>query len=178
MTELQRIEAPDGDRRFRVTFVVWMAIAMIALAVIGTGITIADAASARRYWLFLVPVFGVMCIVSAWYHYGFSSDKAIKQLLHWTAVGVAIILDFAFLQGSGEQTAAATGLSSLLFLAIGCMLAGIHLEWSFAVVGFLLFVIFIVVALAQEYLIFVMGVGALLVLIVLGYHLLTRRAAA
>jgi len=164
--------------RTRISFVVWVAIVMTVLAVIGTGVTIADAASARRYWLFLVPVFGILCIATAWYHYGFSSEKAIRQLLHWAAVGLAIVLDFAFLQGSGEQTAAATGLSSLLILALGCLLAGIHLEWSYAVVGLLLFAIFTIVALAQEYLILVTGIGALLVLIVLAWHVFTRRGVA
>lgn len=170
--------AAAKTERTRISFVVWVAIAMTVLAVIGTGVTIADAASARRYWLFLVPVFGILCIATAWYHYGFSSEKAIRQLLHWAAVGLAIVLDFAFLQGSGEQTAAATGLSSLLILALGCLLAGIHLEWSYAVVGLLLFAIFTIVALAQEYLILVTGIGALLVLIVLAWHVFTRRGLA
>lgn len=168
----------SANQRFRIGFVVWIAIAMTVLAVIGTGITIADAASARRYWLFLVPVFAIMCIATAWYHYGFSSEKAIRQLLHWAAVGLAIILDFAFLQASGQQTNAATGLSSLLILALGCLLAGIHLEWAFAVVGLLLLAIFTVVALAQEYLVLITGIGVVLVLIVLAYHVFTRREAA
>jgi hypothetical protein len=167
-----------SERRVRISFVVWIAIAMTVLAVVGTGVTIADAASARRYWLFLVPVFGIMCIATAWYHDGFSSEKAIRQLLHWAAVGLTIVLDFAFLQGSGEQTAAATGLSSLLILALGCLLAGIHLEWTYAIVGLLLFSIFTIVALAQEYLILVTGIGALLVLIVLAWHVYVRREAA
>ena len=177
MTDHHAASAP-AVRGPRISFVVWVAIAMTVLAVIGTGVTIADAASARRYWLFLVPVFGILCIATAWYHDGFSSEKAIRQLLHWAAVGLAIVLDFAFLQGSGEQTAAATGLSSLLILALGCLLAGIHLEWSYAVVGLLLFAIFTIVALAQEYLVLVTGIGALLVLIVLAWHVYTRRGVA
>ena len=177
MTDPHAASAPAA-RGPRISFVVWVAIAMTVLAVIGTVVTIADAASARRYWLFLVPVFGILCIATAWYHDGFSSEKAIRQLLHWAAVGLAIVLDFAFLQGSGEQTAAATGLSSLLILALGCLLAGIHLEWSYAVVGLLLFAIFTIVALAQEYLVLVTGIGALLVLIVLAWHVYTRRVVA
>ena len=177
MTDPHAASAPAA-RGPRISFVVWVAIAMTVLAVIGTVVTIADAASARRYWLFLVPVFGILCIATAWYHDGFSSEKAIRQLLHWAAVGLAIVLDFAFLQGSGEQTAAATGLSSLLILALGCLLAGIHLEWSYAVVGLLLFAIFTIVALAQEYLVLVTGIGALLVLIVLAWHVYTRRGVA
>ena len=175
---VQQNPSGTGQRGIKISFVVWIAIAMTVLAVVGTGVTIADAASARRYWLFLVPVFGIMCIATAWYHYGFSSEKAIRQLLHWAAVGLAIILDFAFLQGSGEQTAAATGLSSLLILALGCLLAGIHLEWTYAIVGLLLFAIFAIVALAQEYLILVTGIGAVLVLIVLAWHVYVRREAA
>ena len=43
-----------------------MAIAMVLLAMVGAAVTLADAAWARTYWLALVPIFGVMCIIAAW----------------------------------------------------------------------------------------------------------------
>jgi hypothetical protein len=57
------------------------------------------------------------------------------------------------------------GLSSLLILALGCLLAGIHLEWLFALVGALLLAIFAVVGLAHQYvtIAFLLAVAAALV---------------
>ena len=122
--------------------------------------TLADAAWARTYWLTLVPIFGLMCIVAAWKDTADPNRMVVRQTLHWLSVGLAIILDFSFLQGRGEQTAAATGLSSLLILALGCLLAGIHLDWLFAAVGLLLFVMLIIFSIAQEYLVLAFLAGA------------------
>src|SRR5262249_26836744 len=115
-----------------------MAIAMVLLAMVGAAVTLADATWARTYWLTLVPIFGVMCTIAAWDDARALDRMVVRQILHWLSVGLAIILDFNFLQARGEQTAASTGLSSLLILALGCLLAGIHLNWLFALVGLLL----------------------------------------
>jgi hypothetical protein len=99
----------------------------------------------------------------------------MRQILHWLSVAAAMALDFAFLHGTGEQTATATGLSSLLILALGCVLAGIHLEWLFALVGLLLAVILIVVSLAQQYLTIAFLVAGLAALIFAAYWVMRRR---
>ena len=99
----------------------------------------------------------------------------VRQILHWLSVGLAIILDFSFLQDRGEQTAAATGLSSLLILALGCLLAGIHLDWLFAAVGLLLFVMLIIFSVAQEYLVLVFLAGALVIALLLGAQWFANR---
>ena len=78
------------------------------------------------------------------------TGSVIRQILHWLSVAAVIALDFALLR-RGEQGAAGTGLSSLLILALGCLLAGIHLEWLFALVGLLLLAIFTVVSVAHQY---------------------------
>jgi hypothetical protein len=60
----------------------------------------------------------------------------------------------------------------MLLLALGCLLAGIHLEWTFALVGLLLLATAVVVAVAQEYMALVIVLGLLLIAIVLiGQHL-------
>lgn len=142
---------------------------MALLALLGTGVTLASASWARTYWLLLVPVYGVLCVFAAWYRSGQFGGTVMRQVLHWLSVGVAIVLDFAFLQGTGERTAAATGLSSLLILALGCVLAGIHLEWLFVLVGVLLALILVVVSLAQQYLTVAFLVAGLAALVVVAY---------
>ena len=137
---------------------------MALLALVGTGITLANASWARTYWLILVPIYGALCVYEAWRRTGELGSTVIRQVLHWLSVAAAMILDFAYLHGAGDQTAATTGLSSLLILALGCVLAGIHLDWLFALVGVLLALILIIVSLAQQYLtlgFLIAGLGAL-----------------
>lgn len=150
-----------------------MAGLMALLALVGTGITIADAAWARTYWLCLVPVYGVLCVCAAWYRTGQLTGTVIRQILHWLSVAAAIALDFALLR-RGEQPAAGAGLSSLLILALGCLLAGIHLEWLFALVGLLLLAIFVIFSTAQQYVTIAFLIAAAAALIFAVYSAIRR----
>lgn len=145
-----------------------MAGLMALLALVGTGITLADAAWARTYWLALVPVYGVLCVVAAWRNTGQFTGSVLRQVLHWLSVAAAMALDFTLLR-RGEQPAAGAGLSSLLILALGCLLAGVHLEWLFGVVGLLLLAIFAVVSFAQQYVTLAFLVAAAAALILAAY---------
>jgi hypothetical protein len=151
-----------------------MAGAMAFLALIGTAVTMADATWARTYWLTLVPIYGALCIGAAWYRTGDFTGTVLRQILHWLSVAVTIALDYTLL-GRGEQAAAGTGLSSLLILALGCLLAGIHLEWLFAIVGLLLLAIFAVVSLANEYATIGFLAASALGLLLVAYWALMRR---
>jgi len=164
-----------GKPRIPTTRAVIVATIMTILAVGGTLITLADARWAGRYWLLLVPIYGLLCIFTASYRRGVYGETVGLQILHWTAVALAIAVDFAFLQGSGQQTSTATGLSSLLILALGCLIAGIHLEWLFALVGLLLLLIVVIVAWAQEYLMMVFVAAIVVLAIVLAAPRLMRR---
>jgi hypothetical protein len=179
MAEPQPTQQPGDERHARrgpidrwVEFVKGpsgiMAGLMALLALVGTGITLADAAWARTYWLALVPVYGVLCVFAAWRSTGRFTGSVLRQVLHWLSVAAAMALDFTLLR-RGEQPAAGAGLSSLLILALGCLLAGIHLEWLFGVVGLLLLAIFAVVAFAQQYVTLVFLVAAAAALILAAY---------
>src|SRR5262245_56918612 len=151
-----------------------MAGVMALLALIGTAVTIADVTWARSYWLALVPVYGVLCVLAAWHRTGQFTSSVVRQILHWLSVAAAIALDFALLR-RGEQASTGAGLSSLLILALGCLLAGIHLEWLFAVVGLLLLAIFTVVSVANQYATIAFLVAAAAALIFAAYWALVRR---
>src|SRR5262245_25669416 len=150
-----------------------MAGVMAFLALVGTAVTIADAAWARTYWLSLVPIYGVLCVFAAWYRTGQFTGTVIRQILHWLSVAIVIALDFALLP-YGEQAAGGAGLSSLLILALGCLLAGIHLEWLFALVGLLLLAIFAVVGVAHQYVTIAFLVAAAAALIFAAYSAIKR----
>jgi hypothetical protein len=149
---------------------------MALLALVGTAVTLANASWARTYWLILVPVYGALCVYEAWRRTGELGSTVIRQVLHWLSVAAAMVLDFAYLHGAGE-TPAATGLSSLLILALGCVLAGIHLEWLFALVGLLLALILILVSLAQQYLTVAFLLAGLAALGFAAYWVLWRKPA-
>jgi hypothetical protein len=152
-----------------------MAIAMVLLAMLGAALTLANSSWSRTYWLLLVPIYGLLCTIAAWSDARSLDRMVMRQILHWISVGGAILLDFNFLQGRGQQTAAATGLSSLLILALGCLLAGIHLSWLFAIVGVLLFLMMVIVSVAQQYLALIFLLGGLVIVIFLSIHRIAKR---
>src|SRR5262249_14542720 len=112
-----------------------LAAIMMVLALIGAGVTLANVSWAEKYWLTLVPIFGVICTGAAWSRTRTLDSTVIRQVLHWLAVALVIAANFSFFRRTGEQTSIATGLTTLLILSLGCLLAGIHLEWMFALVG-------------------------------------------
>lgn len=151
-----------------------MAGVMALLALVGTGITLADASWARAYWLALVPVYGTLCVIAAWQRTGQFTGSVLRQVLHWLSVAAVIALDFTLLH-RGEPPTAGAGLSSLLILALGSLLAGIHLEWLFGLVGLLLIAIFVLVSLAKQYVTAAFLVAAAGGLIAAAYWALRRR---
>jgi hypothetical protein len=151
-----------------------MAGVMALLALLGTAVTIADVTWARSYWLALVPIYGVLCVLAAWHRTGHFTGSVLRQILHWLSVAAAITLDFGLLR-RGEQPSIGAGLSSLLILALGCLLAGIHLEWLFALVGLLLLAIFTVVSVANQYATIAFLVAAAAALVFAAYWALARR---
>jgi hypothetical protein len=144
-------------------FALVIGIIMVGLAMLGVALTMTTNPSfARTYWIALVPVFGLLCIGTAYKHgrKGDQPDRSMiwRQLAHWLGIGLAIGFDF-FISGTGEETRIASGLNALLLLALGCYLAGVHLEWIFALVGAMLTLIVVLVAKFEQYewLVFIVG---------------------
>jgi hypothetical protein len=160
-----------SDPAMSVTVIAVLTGIMLLLALIGAGATLANVTWAETYWLCLVPVYGLICTIAAWLRTRTLEWTVIRQILHWLAVGVTIAIGFSFLRRSGEQTSISTGLSSLLILALGCLLAGVHLEWMFALVGLLLLATAVVVSVAQEYMALAILIGvAGIAIFVVGHH--------
>src|SRR5262245_727893 len=85
---------------------------MIGLVMVGVGLATASPQFAPRYWLWLVPVFGVLSVFAAWVQYrgtgSFGVWPVVRQLLHWSVIAGAVGLDF-WVRGTGEQAGVATG---------------------------------------------------------------------
>ena len=137
---------------------------MVVLALIGVGLATAAVGFARNYWMALVPVYGLLCVFTAWKRSRPGEQLVLRQLLHWTGIAGAVALDFS-IRSSGEETQVASGLNALLLLALGCLLAGVHLDWLFVPVGLLLTLTLFLVAKADQYL-WLLLVGAVLPLVV------------
>jgi hypothetical protein len=137
------------------------AIVMVLLALLGVGLTASGSTAAAPYWVALVPVYGAVCVATAWAraHKG-EKHQIVRQALHWVGVAVALGLDFV-VRSSGEETSMAAGMNALLLLALGCYLAGVHLDWLFVPVGILLTLALICVAKADQYLWLIFVVGGL-----------------
>jgi hypothetical protein len=164
-----------AHRTWKIALVV--AILMVALALLGVGLTTTNRAIAPTYWLSLVPVYGLLCVATAFARkrHGASGRLVLRQVFHWLGIAVAIGIDFS-VRGTGEMTGEAAGFTALLLLAVGCFLAGVHLEWPFAIVGVLLATALLVVVKADQYLWLVVVVGVLAVAAMIWLMRLLARA--
>jgi len=156
---------PQSVSRFDASWKVTgtIALIMVGLALLGVGVSALDAPLARKYWMILIPVYGVLCTVTAWrrsQQAGASGGAhVLRQVLHWLGIGGAVLIDF-WIRGAGGDSQQTAGFNALLLLALGCFLAGVHLDWSFGLVGLLLALTFVVAAKAQQYLwlLFIVGI--------------------
>src|SRR5262245_29291715 len=161
---------PTGGRLWEAGAV--LAAIMAGLAVLGVGLTTVDRALARRYWIALVPAYGILCMAAAWLRSEQTRSQkvraVVRQLAHWLAIAAAVALDF-WMTATGEEAGAATGFNALLLLAVGCVLAGVHLDWTFGLVGALLALALVCVVKAEQYLwVLVVAAAILLGLLLAG----------
>ena len=84
-----------------------------------------------------------------------------------------MFLEFT-IRSTGEETATASALNAVMLLALGCYLAGVHLEWSFALVGLLLTLIMYIIAKAEQYQWIIFVSGGLLLVLIIGWHRISR----
>lgn len=157
-------------RSWKVGLVV--ATVMVLLALLGIGLTTTNRSIAPKYWMGLVPVYGLLSVGVAWYrarHGDGGRRQILQQIVHWIAIAAAIGLDF-LISSTGEYSGTAAGFNALLLLALGCFLAGIHLEWLFMLVGVLLALTLVVAVKAEQYLWLIMVVGLVVIGIMFGVH--------
>ena len=150
---------PTGHFAWKATFVV--ALIMVVLALLGIGLATANPQLARNYWVALVPIYGALCVVTAWRHSSQNREQLVlRQVFHWLGIACFVALDF-YIRGTGMETQVSVGLNSLMLLALGCFLAGVHLDWSFVFVSLLLTLTVFVAAKADQYLWVLFVVGTL-----------------
>jgi hypothetical protein len=93
------------------------------------------------YWVFLMPIFGVLCIAGG-LRYTHSRKEVVDllwmQILHWSALLTGMyILTFTSVRSTLDDNAAA--LLQLMVLALGTFIAGVSTRsWRVGVVGIVL----------------------------------------
>jgi hypothetical protein len=151
---------------------------MIVLALVGVGLTTSRSESSLTYWIWLVPVYGLLCIVTAgargWHEKGFRQLQLVRQVAHWLGIGLALWIDF-IIRRAGEETATAAALNAMMLLALGSYLAGVHLEWHFMLVGAVLTLAAVTVAKGYQYSWLIFVVGGVAVVAMLGWRWLMSR---
>ena len=128
---IKRYLGPDGV----------VMIMLVVLAIVGIGITDFSPQLSHWYWLAMVLITGIVCIVIEWSRTR-KKDLGIATILKnealiWLSVLVAVNLVY-FLLHSGRLDSENTGLVILLILALATFLAGLRLGWRLCILGVLL----------------------------------------
>lgn len=143
----------SGRGRAKVRLIVGMT--MLGLSVVGLGVTNFFKAHAWGYWLVMVPVFGILCLVSRWMLHPEEGRPSWSRIglaaLHWVGLLVAIYLVLVFVD-MGFLSAENAAPMVLMMLALTTYLAGLHIDWTFVLVGACLAVFAYVTVWAEEYL--------------------------
>ena len=129
-------------------------IALLALSAFGIAVSEIAPREAFWYWLAMVPVFGGINLFAGWSRAreaGMTAAGVLRnQLLHWSALAVAVCLVF-LLQYTGRMNSEDAGLVTLLALALTTFLAGVYFDWRYCVVGAVLAAAVAAVALLKEF---------------------------
>jgi len=116
---------------------------MIVLAWIGSIYTTYDLASSRWYWHWLIPIFGLICIVTQWNNVEPTLKSRLllvmRQVLHWGAVLALAFLLYALSAGHNNIIDLIDdrqgGFIITLVIALSAYLAGIYYDWRLCVVA-------------------------------------------
>jgi hypothetical protein len=125
---LKRYLGPDGV----------IMVLLVLLAIVGIGITDFSPLLSHWYWLAMVVVIGIACIVMEWSRArkkGLSATTIVKkEVFIWLSVLVAVNLVY-FLFHSGRLDSENTGLVILLILALATFMAGLRQDWRLCLLG-------------------------------------------
>lgn len=166
----QSIHASSGADSSFLARQVWkiavtIAVVTVLLALLGVGLTTTNKSIAPTYWMSLVPVYGLLCIATAWVRTRRGEGDirvVVRQVFHWLGIAAAVGLDF-FIRGTGEETGVGAGFNALLLLALGCFLAGVHFESLFLVIGLILTLALVAVVRADQYMWLIVGAGLVVI---------------
>jgi hypothetical protein len=127
---------------------------MLFLALVGMGLTQAMEKGAWEYWAFVVLVYAGL---GMWRSVGKAklAGQPVNQLIgrelaHWVILlafmGVVLLLESKEIINRESASYIA-----LMFLGLGCCLAGVHFDWMLTIVGIVLAVMTVSLATLEQY---------------------------
>ena len=125
---------------------------ILILTLVGVAYTSINKKPLIYYWEALAVLTGILCVISGWAHA--AKDGRVKliwtQVLHWGAfLGAMNLLLHTDIQQM--LNADATGLATLLLLALGTFVAGVHtLSWQIGFLGLVMALAVPAIALIEE----------------------------
>lgn len=161
---------PAQGRGWRRIFDVVVAAAMVVAAFVAIGASDVSYAASQPYWLMLGFGFAVAALAIEWVHRGpgFSLARyAPRCALHWLGVIAALEMVFLFID-AGRFAGAGVGLLNGAILALGTFLAGVHANWRMLVIGVAIALAAVLVALVEQYVWLLLGLGVIAVAAVVG----------
>lgn len=141
----------------------WLFIGMLALALVGVGVTQIEDSGGKHYWVFLVIVYAVISIGRTWSkhrHGGHPMWPMLRdQVYHWAGTMVAVNIVLLFEAQRITDRGPASDFS-LLILALSCYLAGVYYSWLFLLLGGVLAVIAVGLGFLDQLSVFALAVPA------------------
>jgi hypothetical protein len=129
-------------------------IVLVTLAIGGIAVMDFTETYGFWYWLAMIPVFGGVGVMLAWRAHQDEPERRPlllrRQLLHWCAAILGILLTFLMLD-AGSIDRSAAGLVALLVLALATTTAGVHFEWRLAMLGVILMATLAAAAIAEHF---------------------------
>lgn len=168
----------DSSRYWKIQF--YILCGMLLLALIGMGLTQSLENGAWEYWLFVVIVYAGLGL--------WRSTRSAKlqgqpvkwlngrELAHW-AVLLVFLSIVAFLERKESVTQASAAHFSLMILAVGCCLAGIHFDWMLMIVGVVLTVMLLALATLGQYTVVLWVIMILVVIAAAAFYFFRTRTA-
>ncbi|MCG6863008.1 MAG: hypothetical protein LJE70_17290 [Chromatiaceae bacterium] len=132
----------------------WLFCVLLALALIGMGLTQATQGGGARYWLILLWIYALFSLMRAWLqarkrHESIWSDIHL-HLFHWLGALIALHIVFV-LERHDILSRDASSNVSMVILALSSYLAGLHFERMFLLIGLVLAIMAVVGAFVEQY---------------------------
>lgn len=176
---MDRATEPHQEPGWRRVFDGVLAAAMVIAAFVAIGASDVSYAASQPYWLMLGLGFALAALAIEWIHRGpgFSlAGYAPRCALHWLGVIAALEMVFIFID-AGRLAGAGVGLLNGAILALGTFLAGVHANWRLLVIGVAIALATVLVALVEQYVWLLLGLGVVAVAAVVGIAHLRRGRA-
>lgn len=143
-------------------------ILLIALSLVGVGVTNFSPTDGYWYWMFMIVIFGLISIILAFVEAKRMDGTVVRevvgvQAIHWLGSMLTVFGVFLLLQAD-RLTYENSGLVILLILALATFIDGIHLGWRFSMAGLFLWLTAVVAAYIDDFMwiVLVLGLGIIM----------------